>query len=99
MGEASRFFCCARASKKDRGEGNNHPTVKPQALMQYLIRLVTTEGATVLDPFLGSGSTAVAAVELGRHYIGYELSPEYFDMACKRIGSAKGDRQTRMELR
>jgi DNA modification methylase len=99
MGEASRFFYCAKASKKDRGEGNSHPTVKPQALMRYLIELVTQEGAVVLDPFLGSGSTAVAAVELGRHYIGYELSPEYFDIACKRIDAAKGDRQTRMELR
>lgn len=89
MGEASRFFYCAKASKKDRGDGNNHPTVKPQALMQYLIKLVTPEGAVVLDPFLGSGSTAVAAKLLGRHYIGYELSPEYFGMACKRIDAAK----------
>lgn len=93
MGEASRFFYCAKASKKDRGEGNNHPTVKPQALMQYLIKLVAPEGATVLDPFLGSGSTAVAAVELGRHYIGYELSPEYFEIACARLDAA--DRQYR----
>ncbi len=89
MGDASRFFYCAKASKKDRGEGNNHPTVKPQALMQYLIKLVTTEGAVVLDPFLGSGSTAVAAMATGRHYLGYELSPEYFDIARARIGAAK----------
>ena len=85
MGEASRFFYCAKASKKDRGEGNAHPTVKPQALMQYLIKLVIPEGAVVLDPFLGSGSTAVAAKLLGRHYIGYELSPEYFDIAQRRL--------------
>lgn len=68
--------------------GNVHSTVKPQALMQYLIRLVTKEGAIVLDPFLGSGSTAVAAVSIGRHYIGYELSPEYFDIARARIEAA-----------
>lgn len=68
--------------------GNIHSTVKPQALMQYLIRLVTQEGAIVLDPFLGSGSTAVAAVSIGRHYIGYELSPEYFDIARARIEAA-----------
>ena len=85
MGKAARFFYCAKASKKDRGEGNAHPTVKPQALMQYLIKLVTHEGAVVLDPFLGSGSTAVAAKLLGRHYIGYELSPEYFDVAQRRL--------------
>lgn len=92
-GSAARFFYCAKASKKDRGEGNSHPTVKPQAIMQYLIRLVTPEGAVVLDPFLGSGSTAVAAVSIGRHYIGYELSPEYFDIARARLDAA--DRQYR----
>lgn len=89
MGDASRFFYCAKASKKDRGEGNNHPTVKPQALMQYLIRLVTPECAVVLDPFLGSGSTAVAAMATGRHYLGYELLPEYFDIARARLDAAK----------
>ncbi len=89
MGDASRFFYCAKASKKERGEGNVHPTVKPQALMQYLIRLVTTEGAVVLDPFLGSGSTAVAAMATGRHYLGYEILPEYFDIARARLDAAK----------
>ena len=89
MGDASRFFYCAKASKKDRGEGNNHPTVKPQALLQYLIRLVTHEGAVVLDPFLGSGSTAVAAMATGRHYLGYEILPEYFDIARARLDAAK----------
>jgi site-specific DNA-methyltransferase (adenine-specific) len=89
MGDASRFFYCAKASKKDRGEGNNHPTVKPQALMQYLIKLVTPEGAVVLDPFLGSGSTAVAAMATGRHYLGYEILPEYFDIARARLDVAK----------
>lgn len=90
-GSAARFFYCAKASKKDRGEGNTHPTVKPQSLMQYLIKLVTPEGAVVLDPFLGSGSTAVAAVSMGRHYIGYELSPEYFDIACARLDEAESE--------
>ena len=89
MGDASRFFYCAKASKKDRGEGNNHPTVKPQSLLRYLIRLVTHEGAVVLDPFLGSGSTAVAAMVTGRHYLGYEILPEYFDIARARLDAAK----------
>ena len=88
-GSAARFFYCAKASKKDRGEGNNHPTVKPQALMQYLIKLVTPEGAVVLDPFLGSGSTAVAAMATGRHYLGYEILPEYFEIARARLDAAK----------
>ena len=89
MGNASRFFYCAKASKKERGEGNVHPTVKPQALMQYLIKLVTPEGAVVLDPFLGSGSTAVAAMATGRHYLGYEILPEYFEIARARLDAAK----------
>ncbi|MFN9291945.1 MAG: DNA methyltransferase, partial [Planctomyces sp.] len=62
LGEAARFFYCAKASKKDRGEGNNHPTVKPTDLMRYLCRLVTPPNGIVLDPFMGSGSTAVASI-------------------------------------
>ena len=65
--------------------GNNHPTVKPIALMKYLIRLITPPGGTVLDPFNGSGSTGCAAVELGHEYIGCELDPAYVEIAKKRI--------------
>jgi len=64
---------------------NHHPTVKPLALMEYLIRLVSREGAIVLDPFLGSGTTALAAKRLGRHFVGIELSEEYCEIARKRI--------------
>lgn len=56
-GSAARFFYCAKASKRDRGEGNSHPTVKPTNLMSYLCRLVTPPGGVILDPFMGSGST------------------------------------------
>ena len=65
--------------------GNNHPTVKPIALMKYLIKLITPPGGTVLDPFNGSGSTGCAAVELGHTYIGCELDPKYVEIARKRI--------------
>jgi DNA modification methylase len=65
--------------------GNNHPTVKPIELMKYLIRLITPEGGTVLDPFNGSGSTGCAAVELGMTYIGCELDAKYVDIASRRI--------------
>lgn len=65
--------------------GNNHPTVKPVALMEYLIRLITPPGGTVLDPFNGSGSTGMAAVGLGFNYIGCELDPNYVDISIKRI--------------
>ena len=65
--------------------GNNHPTVKPVELMKYLIKLITPPGGTVLDPFNGSGSTGMAAVELGHAYIGCELDPNYVDISKKRI--------------
>jgi site-specific DNA-methyltransferase (adenine-specific) len=65
--------------------GNNHPTVKPVELMKYLIKLITPPGGTVLDPFNGSGTTGMAAVELGFNYIGCELDPAYVEISEKRI--------------
>ena len=88
-GSAARFFYCAKASKKDRGEGNVHPTVKPIALMEYLVKLVAPENAIVLDPFMGSGTTGVAAVNLGRGFVGIEKEKEYFDIAERRIENAE----------
>lgn len=73
---ASRFFYCAKASKKDRGEGNTHPTVKPMDLMKYLVRLVTPEGGICLDPYLGSFTTAIACKEDGFNWLGCELPEE-----------------------
>lgn len=80
-------------SRTDLNKGNNHPTVKPVALMEYLIKLVTIPGGTVLDPFNGSGSTGMAAVGLGYNYIGIELDPTYVDISLKRIGSWKNNSQ------
>jgi site-specific DNA-methyltransferase (adenine-specific) len=65
-----------------------HPCPKPLAPFKWLVRTATEPGALVLDPFLGSGTTGVAAVTLGRHFIGVELDPDYFDRACKRIATA-----------
>jgi site-specific DNA-methyltransferase (adenine-specific) len=81
----SRFFYQAKASKSDRGEGNVHPTVKPIKLMEYLIKLITPEGGTVLDPFMGSGTTGVAAVRNGFQFRGIELDEKYFHIAQARI--------------
>lgn len=64
---------------------NHHPTVKAQALMQYLIRLITPKGGIVLDPFMGSGSTGVAAIHEGCNFIGIEREEEYFSIAKARI--------------
>ena len=119
-GSASRYFYCAKASKKDRDEGldefedgnitdgrkaisdrpylrketprkNIHPTVKPTELMQYLVRLVTPNGGTILDCFNGSGSTGKAVMYENREknknykYIGIELTEEYLPIAKARI--------------
>lgn len=62
-----------------------HPTQKPVALFEYLIKTYTNPGGTVLDNCLGSGTTAIAAINTGRHYIGIEKDAEYFDIAQKRI--------------
>ena len=88
-GSAARFFYCAKASKKDRGDGNHHPTVKPTDLMRYLCRLVTPPGGTVLDPFMGSGSTGKAAALEGFGFIGIDINPEYSAIACCRIEDAQ----------
>jgi site-specific DNA-methyltransferase (adenine-specific) len=84
-GSAARFFYCAKASKSERGEGNTHPTVKPLALMKYLITLGLPPSGTVLDPFCGSGTTALACKELGRNYICIEKELEYYQIACNRL--------------
>lgn len=69
-------------------KGNTHPTVKPTDLMRYLCRLVTPPGGTVLDPFMGSGSTGKAAMLEGFKFIGCELSHEYLEIATARIAHA-----------
>ena len=86
-GSAARFFYCPKVSKSERGEDNTHPTVKPQELMKYLCRLVTPKGGTVRDPFMGSGSTGMAAKDEGFEFIGIEREKEYFEIAEKRISS------------
>jgi site-specific DNA-methyltransferase (adenine-specific) len=84
-GGASRFFYCAKASKKERGEGNTHPTVKPLKLISYLITLVTPPNGICLDIFEGSGTHALACIENGFKYIGFELEKKYYDIATERI--------------
>lgn len=66
-----------------------HPTQKPVALIQYLIKTYSNENDLILDNCIGSGTTAVAAIKEKRHFIGMELSKEYYDIACKRVKEAK----------
>jgi len=104
-GSSARFFYTAKASPLDRGHEewdslplfgdlagefkNIHPTVKPLALMRYLIQLVSREGHVILDPFAGSGTTLLAAQDLGREAIGIEQEHEYCQIAKRRLGSAR----------
>lgn len=85
LGEPSRFFYTAKASRSERGDGNTHPTVKPIALMRWLVRLVTPPGGLVLDPFNGSGSTSVAALAEGMRYVGCEREAEYVEITRRRL--------------
>ena len=124
-GSASRFFYCAKASKRERNIGcegleesivndgretdidnafqrgitlrkNTHPTVKPIALMEYLVKLVSREGQVVLDPFMGSGTTGMACKKLDRDFIGIEMMPEYMEIAKARIEGVKKGEQLNM---
>ena len=85
--EWAKFFYCPKTSKSERNSGdkNTHPTVKPIKLMKYLCRLVTPKGGTVLDPFMGSGSTGMAAKDEGFDFIGIEKEKEYFEISESRI--------------
>lgn len=74
-----------------------HPTQKPVALIEYLIRTYTNEGDFVLDNCIGSGTTAVAAIRTGRHYIGFEIEPMYCDIAKRRIWKEQGINETGYE--
>ncbi|HEX7124163.1 MAG TPA: site-specific DNA-methyltransferase [Thermodesulfobacteriota bacterium] len=84
-GSAARFFYCAKADRDERGAGNAHPTVKPVALMLWLVRLVTPPGGLVLDPFAGSGSTGIAALRAGFRCLLIEREPAYAEIARRRI--------------
>jgi len=89
-GSAARFFYCAKASSSERGETNTHPTVKPQALMRYLCKLVTPPNGIVLDPFMGSGSTLLAAKEEGFKFVGIDMTEEYCEITKTRLKSSEG---------
>jgi DNA modification methylase len=97
--ESERFFKSiiyqAKASKSERGVGNIHPTVKPVALMEYLIKMVTPTNGIVLDPFMGSGSTGVACVLNDFEFVGIDLDKDYCEIARARIEGVK-ETQTKM---
>lgn len=77
---------CMRANREVRGD---HPTQKPIGVMKWAIGHLPDNAVTILDCFAGSGTTGVAAVQMGRNFIGIEREPKYFDIACKRIEDAQ----------
>ena len=83
---AARVFDYARALAMQ--DGKQHPTQKPLALMRWCIEQCKNKPKIILDPFMGSGTTGVAAIQMGRKFIGIEREPKYFEIACKRIEQA-----------
>jgi len=79
-----RVYDCHRSDS-----GREHPTQKPVSLMKWVIINHTSEGDTILDPFMGSGTTGVACVQTGRNFIGIEIDPGYFNIAKRRIEDAQ----------
>jgi len=69
-------------------ESRHHPTQKPLGVMEWAIKQLPPSAAIILDPFMGSGTTGVACAKLGRRFIGIEIEPKYFDIACRRIEDA-----------
>ncbi|MCL2500154.1 MAG: site-specific DNA-methyltransferase [Defluviitaleaceae bacterium] len=87
------FVECTAAPPSERKQGK-HPTQKPVKLMEFFIRTLTDENETVLDPFMGSGSTGVAALKLNRHFIGADTDTGYFHIAEKRINQTQKSHTT-----
>tara|TARA_B100000029_G_scaffold327839_1_gene320187 strand:- start:212 stop:1090 length:879 start_codon:yes stop_codon:yes gene_type:complete len=87
--EHQKYFYAPRATRKEKGADNDHPTVKPVSLMEYLIRVYCPEKGWVLDPFCGSGSTGVAALPIERSFMGIEKEEHYAQIAEKRCADAE----------
>lgn len=82
----------------DKGKGSLHPTQKPVALLEYLIKTYSNEDDIILDNCMGSGSTGVACVNTGREFIGIELDENYYNIAKNRISQALNDGLTEHKL-
>lgn len=82
--ETKRKWYCTPLNVEDKHR-YGHPTIKPLEIIKNLVINSSRGGETVLDPFIGSGTTAVASKMLGRHYIGFEINPEYYKMAVRRV--------------
>jgi site-specific DNA-methyltransferase (adenine-specific) len=83
-----KFFAVPKV-RQHKEDFNSHPTLKPIALMHHLIKLVSFKDQTILDPFMGSGSTGIAALKLKRKFVGYEIEKEYFNITLQRLEELK----------
>lgn len=83
--EHQKYFYAPRATRKEKGKDNDHPTVKPVSLMEYLIKIYSPVDSIVLDPFCGSGTTGVAAKKQNRNFVGIDLSEHYTEIAKRRV--------------
>lgn len=86
--ENNPYFYCSKAAKKEKGDGNTHPTVKPLKLMKYLCKLITPTKCRVLDPFMGSGTTGLAAIQEGFQFTGIEKNARYYAIAESRLNQS-----------
>lgn len=83
-------FCKSSVWRYPCGQSNDHPTQKPVDLFRYIIRASSNLGDVILDPFMGSGTTAVAAIQEGRKFMGFEINKDYYDLANKRLRKLTG---------
>jgi site-specific DNA-methyltransferase (adenine-specific) len=89
-----RVFLVSKPNKKEKGEYNTHLSVKPVSLIAHLLKLFSKEGAIILDPFMGSGTTAVACIQSKRKYIGFDINTEYIKITEKRIEEETAEKTT-----
>jgi site-specific DNA-methyltransferase (adenine-specific) len=82
--EHQKYFYAPRATRKEKGADNDHPTVKPVDLMAYLVKIYSPVDSIVLDPFCGSGTTGVASLREGRNFVGMDLSEHYTEISRQR---------------
>ena len=87
--DLDKVFLVSKPTKAEKGEYNTHLSVKPTSLIGQLIRLFTKENAIVLDPFMGSGTTAVSCIQNKRQYIGFDINKDYIDITTQRINEAE----------
>lgn len=88
--DTKKKYFLQKANKDDK-EKWGHPTIKPLNIIRTLVVNSSEEGQTVLDPFMGSGTTAIACISENRHYVGFELNKQYYDKSLERIGAEQSN--------